>query len=764
MSDLLERMRASLSRVEGDFRIDALEEDVEVIRDAQGVPHIYAKNLHDLFLAQGYVIAQDRLWQMEMIRRTTSGTLSEIFGESTLKSDIFYRNLGLNRIAEKLAQNADYKQDHIAMVSAYNLGINEYISENKDSLPIGYQVFQFGPHEFTIKDSILSALMISFGLTSTHFYKFLRLNLIEKLGQKTALSLFPVNMTPSFAAQMEYEYLMFIENSNGSNNWVVSGEKSASGKPLLANDPHLMVTIPGIWYQNHLNAPKLNVIGFSIPGLPGITIGHNDHIGWGCTNSFADVQDLYIEKVNHDNPNQYLSGDVWQDFKIVEETVKIRGKEPLKKTFKISKHGPILESLFVGTKKLDYLPIDKSYKLGYKSIENEFDITELFAAIFHLNKAKNWISFKEAIRHWILPSQNIVYADIDGNIGFYVSGKVPIRKKGMGVAPVPGWTNEYEWDDYIPFEEMPHSLNPGANFIATANNKIVPGDYPYLITNFYSFPDRVNRITELLLDKQKLDVEDFKRIQQDIYSQRAKEICEYFTKITPDNELQKKAIELLETWDFQMSSDSAAALIYHVWVRKFLEVLLKDKLDNELYIMFIPSAADPLYYLKYPSTWMYPGESDKITTNRDNILRSSLQQALEDITAKHGGNIENWRWGLEHLITFVNMLSGLHPDLSMLNRGPFELPGDTFTVNSLWRNSLDNYNCVGGVSFRMVLDFSDLSKSVAIAPPGQSEHPMSTHYSDMIEPWMKGKYHQMLFRREDIKRERKAIMNLKSKE
>jgi penicillin amidase len=273
----------------------------------------------------------------------------------------------------------------------------------------------------------------------------------------------------------------------------------------------------------------------------------------------------------------------------------------------------------------------------------------------------------------------------------------------------------------------------------------------------------VNRITELLLDKQKLDVEDFKRIQQDIYSQRAKEICEYFTKITPDNELQKKAIELLETWDFQISSDSAAALIYHVWVKKFLEVLLKDKLDNELFIMFIPTVADPLYYLKYPSKWMYPGESNKSTTNRDNILRNSFQQALEDITAKHGRNIENWRWGQEHRITLVNMLSRLHPDLSMLNRGPFELPGDTSTVNSLWKNSLDDYNCEGGVSFRMILDFSNLSKSVAIAPPGQSEHPMSPHYADIIEPWMKGEYHQMLFKKEDIKQIRKETLILKSK-
>lgn len=763
VSDLVERMKSSLSRVDGEVRINALEDDVEIIRDAQGVPHVYAKNLHDVFLAQGYVIAQDRLWQMEMIRRSTSGTLSEIFGESTLKSDIYYRNLGFNRIAEKLMQNADYKQDHIAMVSAYNKGINEYISKHTDSLPIGYQLLQFNPDEFTIKDSILSALAISSGLTGTHFYKFLRLQLIEKVGQKKALSLFPTNMTPSFAAQIEYEYLMSIENSKGSNNWVVSGEKSASGKPILANDPHLMVTIPGIWYQNHLNTPKLNVIGFSIPGLPGITIGHNDHIGWGCTNSFADVQDLYIEKVNPDNPDQYLSGDAWQDFNIVEETVKIRGKDLLKKTFKISKHGPILESFFVGAKKLDYLPIDKRYTLGYKSIEYDCDITELFAAIFHLNQAKNWASFKEAIKHWVLPSQNIVYADVDGNIGFYVSGKIPIRKKGMGVAPVPGWTDEYEWEGYIPFEEMPHSLNPGANFIATANNKIVPEDYPYLITNFYSFPDRVNRITELLLDKQKLDAEDFKRIQQDIYSKRAKEICEYFTKITPDNELQKKAIELLKNWNYKLRSDSAAVLIYQAWRRKFLEVLLKDKLDDELYIMFMPSVADPLYYLKYPSAWMYPGESNKNTTNRDNMMRSSLQQALEDMIAKHGENMEKWRWGLEHIITFVNMISGLHPDLAMVNRGPFELPGGTSTVNSLWRNQLDNFNCLGGVSFRMILDFSDLSKSIAIAPPGQSEHPLSPHYSDMIEPWVKGEYHQMLFKREDIKREKKSTLKLKSK-
>ncbi len=763
MSDLLERMKSSLPTVEGEVRIDGLEQDVEIIRDAQGVPHIYAKNLNDLFLAQGYTTAQDRLWQMEMIRRSTSGTLSEIFGEPMLKSDIFYRNLGFHRIAEKLAQQVDHKDDHIAMVSAYNSGINEFISAKGDSLPIGYQVLQFSPDEFTIRDSILSVLSISFALTGTHFFKFLRLQLIEKLGKKAALALFPVSRTPSFAAQMEYDYFSLIENTIGSNNWVVSGEKTVGGKPLLANDPHLMITLPGIWYQNHLNAPNLSVVGFSILGIPGITIGHNDQIGWGCTNSFADVQDLYIERLNPDNPDQYLSGDEWQDFKTVEETIKIRGKDALKKDFKISEHGPILESFFVGSKKLDYLPIDKSYKLGYKSIENELDITELFAAVLHLNKAKSWTDFKEAIRHWTLPSQNIVYADVDGNIGFYVSGRVPIRKKGTGVVPVPGWTDEYEWDGYIPFEEMPYSLNPGANLIATANNKIVPEDYPYPITNFYCSPDRVDRITELLLEKQKLDSEDFKRIQNDIYSQRARDICGYLTRIDPDNELQEKAIAILKNWRFQVSADSAAALIYHVWIRKFLEALLKDRLGDELYIIFMLAAANPLYYLKYPSAWMYPGESNKNTTNRDNMLKSCLQEALEDIVAKHGRNIDNWRWGLEHHITFVNSLSALHPDLNMLNRGPFELPGDLFTVNSFGVNTLDDYRCVGGVSFRMILDFGDLGNSAAIAPPGQSENPMSEHYSDMIQPWVKGEYHQMLFERNDIERERKATLFLRTR-
>jgi len=763
VSDLLERTKATLPKVNGEVIIDNLEEDVEVVRDTLGVPHIYAKNLHDLFLAQGYVSAQDRLWQMEMIRRSTSGTLSEVLGESTLKSDLFYRNLGFNRIADRLASQINQNDsDHIAMLSAYNSGINEYISINRETLPIGYQLLQFSPEKFTIHDSVLSLLAISFGLTATHFFKFLRLNLIENLGNKGALSLFPIDRTPSFAGQMEYDYLTFHERSIGSNNWVVSGEKTVSGKPLLANDPHLMLTIPGIWYQSHLSAPEINVVGFSIPGTPGITIGHNGHIGWGCTNSNADVQDLYIEKVHPENSHQYQSDDGWTDFEMVEELVEIRGKESLKKEYLMSKHGPILESLFVGYGGIDFLPIDRSYKLGYKSIENEFDVLEMFAAILHLNKAKNWNDFKEALRHWKLPSQNIVYADVEGNIGYYMSGKVPIRKKGAGIVPVPGWNKEYEWEGYIPFEEMPQSFNPGAHFIATANNKVVSPDYPYLITNFFSSSYRANRITDLLLEKQKLSADDFKRIQLDIFSQRAKDICEYLTEITPKNNRQKYAIEILKRWDHQFTVHSSAALIYQVWVRKFLETLLKEKLGHELFVLYMIGVADALFFLKHPSRWLYPGESEKNITNRDIMLENSLQQALEDITAKHGENMDSWKWGMEHRITYVHPLSAIHPDLQVLNRGPYELPGENFTVNSLIVTPLDAYKCVAGVSCRMILDFNDLGNSVAVAPPGQSGHPMSEHYSDMIEPWAKGEYHKMLFAREDIEREKKATLSLRT--
>ncbi len=766
VSDILERVRASLPQVSGEVALGGLEQDVEVIRDKQGVPHIYAKNHGDLFMAQGFVMAQDRLWQMELIRRSTNGTLSEVFGESTLGSDVFYRNLGFNRLAEKVPAQAGGRnsEDHIAMLDAYNAGINEYISLNLERLPIGFQLLQFKPENFTTRDALLSVLAVAFGLTDTNFYKLLRLDLIEKLGHKAARSLYPVDGTPSYAGQTEYDYLAHHEGTAGSNNWVVSGRKSVSGKPLLANDPHLMVTIPGLWYQNHLSAPDLSVAGFSLPGLPGVIIGHNEHIGWGCTNSCADVQDLYIERINPENPAQYRYGERWVDFEVLKETIEVKGGDPLEKEYLWSKHGPILESLFIGgLGGISYLPIARKYGIAYKSIENELDVSELFAAILLLNKARNWNDFKEAVKHWTIASQNIVYADVDGNIGYYMSGKVPIRKRGEGVVPVPGWTDEYEWAGFIPFDEMPQSFNPGAEFIVTANNRVVAPDYPYLISHHYVDPSRAERITELLQETPKLGVEDFKRNQQDVFSRRAKDICEYLVKVTPANEQQREAIEILKNWDHQLRAESSAALIYQVWTRKFLEVLLHDRLGHTLYVQFMIAGQDILHLLKHPSAWPSSEESELSTKFRESMLRDSLQLAVDEITAKHGNDLGSWRWGSEHHITFRHPLSALHPDLKMLNRGPFELPGDNFTVNALWRMSLDSFRCVGGASFRMILDFNDLGKSVAIAPPGQSGHPMSEHYSDRIDPWVKGEYHQMLFARGDVEREKKTTLVLRCK-
>lgn len=762
MSDLLERAKSTLPQTEGELNVLGLENDVEVIRDGYGIPHIYAENLLDLFLANGYVTAQDRLWQMELTRRSAGGTMSEIFGEAMLKSDLFYRNIGLNRTAERLAQRAgeEHKGEHIEILGAYCAGINEYISHNRDTLPLGFHLLQFSPEEFTIRDNILFLLAVSFGLTATSFVKLVRLKLIEKLGEEAASLLFPVGRMPSFAAQSEYGLGLLQGNSGGSNNWVVSGEKSITGKPLLANDPHLFLTIPGIWYETHLCAPDLNAVGFSIPGIPGITIGHNESIGWGYTNSCADVQDIYIEKANPENPEEYLNNDRWINFDTVEEEIEIRGKEPLIKEFQLSNHGPILESFPMGFGGIGFFPIEDKFKLAYKSIEHDVDVVETFAAVSLLNRAQNWVEFKKALEHWVVPSQNVVYADIEGNVGYLMSGRVPIRKRGQGVVPVPGWKQEYEWEEYIPFEEMPCSFNPKTNFIATANNKVIPPDYPYLISHFFSYPDRFQRISELLLEKHKLSLDDFKRIQLDLFSRRAREISQYLIKVPPQNERQSEAIEVLKRWDYRMEVDSSAALIYYVWSRKSLQILLKERLGNELYTLFMMGSANLLYFLKYPFRWLYAGTSQSNLTNRNKLLSDSLELALEELSEKHGSNIEKWKWGLEHHITFTHPLSRIHPDLQSLNRGPIELPGDRFTVNLFPATPISGYRCLGGVSCRMILDFSDLRNSIAVAPPGQSGHPLSQHYADMIDPWVRGEHHPMLFARADVEKEKKATLTL----
>jgi penicillin amidase len=713
-AELYAKAEASIPKIEGELVIKGLTESVEVIRDQWGIPHIYSKNDKDLFFAQGYVTAQDRLWQMELLRRTASGRLSEIFGEVVISSDIFYRNFGVKRAAETQMSLFLTKEieEMKTKINAYLKGINQFITDNYSLLPIEFEILQFKPEKFTVKDIFLIYFLISSGLAMNWPSELLRLNLVEKFNDERAAILHPIESFLSFSSYTGMNFLSPTEAVKGSNNWVISGKKSTTGKPILANDPHLMITLPAFWYEIHLCSPEVNVVGASVAGIPGVII--------------------------------------------------VKGKErPLVKEFRWSRHGPLLEIFPMGSGKIVYSEIKKEYGLALKYIQNVEDFSRTFSVTLLINKAKSWLDFEEALKLMKIPSQNIVYADKSGNIGYYMSGIVPIRKKGEGIVPVPGWNDEYEWIDYIPFEEMPHCLNPENQFLATANNKVIPPQYPYLITHDFWLPDRVERIKKLLTKKIKLSLDDFREIQLDTYSARAEQVCKWLTSIEPNTEEQKEAISILNGWNFHLEEESAAALIYQVWVRKFFTLVFKPKLGEDLFTEFMSIAQDTLYYFNNPSEWLFQGTSNSIEENRDALLQKALTQALTELKKKFGPDMNQWRWGKVHLLTFRHPLSSAHPALEILNRGHFEVPGGNDTVNALWRYALDGYDCYGGVSYRQIIDLDDFSNSIAIFAPGQSGHPLSDHYADLIELFLEGKYHPMLFYRADVEKEKKHILSLK---
>lgn len=747
-------------QVEGTLSLKGLKDRVTVVRDRWGIPHIYAENIENLLFAQGFVHAQDRLWQMELFRRTVSGTLCEIFGEATLDSDMFIRTMGLRRTAEEEAkQLLESKHDRLREIyDPYIRGVNSSIDIQRETLPLEFTLLNHRPSKWAVTDSIIIMKMMAWNLSSNWLSELFRLELFEKLGEKRASELLPFKVTEHSSIVPSMRPNASGDIGLGSNNWVIDGEKSETGKPILANDPHLSIMTPSIWYENHLICPGMNVIGATIVGFPGVIIGHNENIAWGITNSGADVQDLFVEKINSEDDTEVLYDDEWKKMKIITEKFNVRGGEAVEKRIRITRHGPIIDSYPIGRKAPNYKKIQGEENFSLRWIGHDSTV-ELALAVLKINQAENWEEFKDGLKYFYTPSSNLVYADINGNIGYYMTGRVPIRRKGQGLLPVPGWTGEYEWDGYIPFDELPQSYNPSTHFIATANNKIVSDDYPYHITHEWSSPYRIRRIVQLLSEKRKLNIEDFKRIQGDFTSLRAKELLPFFLNVKMESERQRMAQESLLSWDCELGAESQPALIYEFWLSKLVKNLLLDKLGENLYKRYI-NRADILNLLKYPSEYWFPGESNSNFENRDRMIPRSLDEALDEIESLLGEDTEKWRWGKIHTVTFSHALSSI-PGLSqVLDRGPLERGGDRTTVNNTGFDSVAGFEQFWGASYRQIINLDDFSRSVSTHTLGQSGHPFTKHYDDFIPLWHNVKYHPMLFDRSDIEQNEESRLIL----
>ena len=771
-------VRRSFPATGGTVRLEGLRSEVEIYRDRWGVPHIYAHNIEDLFFAQGYVHAQDRLWQMEFARRIGHGTLSEVLGEVTLDKDRFLRTIGLRRAAE--ADLALLDQETRLVLESYARGVNAFIESHRGRLPLEFVLLGFEPAPWQPLDSLVWGKIMCWNLGRNWKAELLRAKLIARLGEERARELIPPypDEGPIIVPPEVKSYASLFSPSDGgdaqptfpsfslewgSNNWVVDGAKSATGKPLLANDPHLDIQMPSIWYEIGLHGAGFDVVGASFPGAPGVVIGHNDRIAWGVTNAGPDVQDLYIERINPDNPHQYEYQGRWEDMEVVREEIWVKGRaEPEVLEVRITRHGPIISEVVEG--------LEEPLAFRWTALEP----SQLVRSVLLLDRARNWEEFREALRYWDVPSQNFVYADVEGNIGYQMPGRIPIRAKGVaqgfnpGLVPVPGWTGEYEWEGYIPFDELPHVYNPPTHFIVTANNKIVPDDYPYFISYEWAAPYRAQRIIQLLTAKDALSVDDFRAIQADTYSVPGELFTPYLLRLEPEGWLQERAMRELRAWDFRNEADSSGAAIFQVFYLKLVENTFADELGEELFEEYLTGrgVAHHMALARMIEDSDNPWFDDVNTPQRemrDDILRESFAEALDYLGRNFGDMPHVWAWGRLHQAAFEHPLGAVKPLHLIFNRGPFPYGGSGFTVNAAAFDYKEPFAVKAIASYRQIVDLGDFANSLSMHTTGQSGQPFHKHYADMIKPWRAVEYHPMLFDKEAIARSKEGLLILAPK-
>ena len=754
-------LRRSLPTTSGTVTLNGLDGQVEIVRDADGVPHIFATTDHDAFFAQGYVHAQDRMWQMDFQRRVGAGRLSEVLGEPTVETDKFLRTLGTYHAAKATWPALNEKTQQ--RLEAYAAGVNAWINE-KHPLPPEYLILGVEPELWTVYDSLVWMKMMSWDLAGNYDIELLRVKLAQAIGPERAAELMPAYPKdgPTILASKQIpaetiDTLLALDTDLqinlqlggidiGSNSWVIAGSRTETGAPFLANDPHLGARIPSIWYLIEMEGDTVHVTGASLPGLPLVITGHNQDIAWGTTNLNPDVQDLYMERINPQNPNQYEVDGEWVDMTIVEEKIYVKEQEdPILWAARSTRHGPLISDV---TSRAP-MPV----ALRWTSLDAD-DTT--LQAFIEINYATNWDEFTTALKAYVAPSQNFVYADQQGNIAYIGPGHIPIRAKGDGMIPVPGWNSEYEWIDWIPFEELPQAYNPEVGYIATANNRVVGDDYAYFLGSDWAAPYRAQRIVELIEEMssngEKISLEDMIAIQADQRSAQARELLPLLLTVEAADERQAQALNYLKAWDGATSIDSIASTIYQAWFMHLGRGVFEDDLKGDLYDRFA-NRRHPTFLLNIMRETNNPWCDNLLTTPTEScakIAQDALEHALDDLTERLGDNMNEWEWGALHRTQYPH---NPFSDVDLLK--PFfhrEIAngGDTYTVNVSPIRFSEPYLQYHAPSYREVIDVSNWNNTLLMNSPGQSGHFLSNHYDDLIERHQAVEYLPMTFGRDNV--------------
>jgi len=747
-------MNKSKPEIDGELSLNVLDEDVTVTRDDKGIPHIFAKTDADLYRAQGYVQAQDRLFQMDLARRQASGRLSEIIGEATIDTDKHFRTFSLREAAEKSL--SIYDRESRQVLEWFADGVNAFITQAKENNTLSYEFALLGyePEEWSVVDSLTIGKYMAYDLGGNWNTLAFRHWALQNFGEEKAKELFikyPENASSIITANKDnpvavaghFKTELLPNEFNGSNNWVVSGKKTKNGTPILADDPHLGLSTPSIWYQMHLQSPEQNVSGVIFAGVPGIILGHNDNIAWGVTNVGPDVQDLYIEIPNPNNPTQFRYDGKWEQAEVRNEPIKVKDGETVDFNVVVTRHGPIMTDLaFKDTEPT------AQFSMQWTALQ---PTTEL-RAVLGFNKSKSWGEFEKALEDFKAPAQNFVFASKDGTIAYKANGQIPIRKQGDGQLPVPGDSSDYGWKGFIPWDELPTVVNPDEGFIATANNEVIGEEYPYHITDFWAQPYRFERIKEVLAANDSLTVEDIKKLQMDQHNLYAREFLPYLLtsiKAQDQNGKYKDVIKLLENWDMVDAKDSGAPLVFHTFMEKLQEVLFKDQMPEDMYELMYGkfNITDQLLRTAYAgknSIWIE--EQGGV----DATVYKALELTVAQIEDQFGKNVSKWKWGNFHQLTFDHTLGKASPILAAyFNAKKVPIGGSKVTVQAADNDLAGNVN--HGASWRFVVDVGDLSSAYHIVGPGQSGHVKSAWYQDQVMDWANGDYHQTFVRKEDIK-------------
>jgi penicillin amidase len=790
-------MRISVRRafpdVDGEVSIAGLNATVEVVRDDMGVPHIYASTPHDLFMAQGYAHAQERFWQMDVWRHIGSGRLSEMFGESQIETDTFLRTLGWREIAESQFANAPPRMQ--AIMQAYSDGVNAYLAtQSPADLSFEYTVLEFTNHSYTPEmwspiDTLSWGLAMAWELRGNMDSEIERAMLLGTLSDAQVAQLFPPypgDINPYIVSTTENESTAVAasiprvpgvrqalaavqdnidlisalgagdpEAGIGSNSWVVSGSHTDTGAPILANDPHLAIQMPSIWFQNGLHCTDVSdacpydVAGFSFAGVPGVIIGHNADIAWGVSNLGPDVQDLYVEKLNPENPNEYEVNGTWVDMDVREETIDVAGSDPVIIEVKTTRHGPVISGAYEPLDEFDQSGIDTpqpyAIALRWTALDTNPGIVQAFIGI---NVAEDWDDFRTALASFTVPAQNFIFADTTGNIGYQAPGMIPIRANGDGTLPVPGWTDDFEWIGFIPFDELPRSYNPESGYIVTANNAVVDDTYPYSITYDWNHGYRARRIVDLVGSNPGIGLAEHASIQFDSFSLNAQTVVPYLLEF--DTPLR----DVLASWDLGNQIDSSAAAAFNAFWARLMEYTFHDDLPEDYW----PDGAGRWFtvvgaMLEHPSDPFWDDRTTDTVEDRDAILARALADGYADLQEWFSDNPDEWRWGDIHVSVFRNQTlgdSGIGIVEDRFNRGPYATAGGGDLVNATGWIAFEGFETTWLPSMRMLVDLGDLSRSLATHTTGQSGHADHPHYDDMIPLWLAGEYSPMNWTRAQV--------------